>query len=257
MVLEDAVSDLTDTDEARDGRTRSSESIVSQVEAPPSASQVYHAALADSSTLDDVLAGVEADKGSQGLVVDRIVIRRKPRAYLPEEQLDTMDHQKHLRYRNPSVHSIEGGGDDSTQPHGKTPGSDAQLPQEPRTLEPEDPAAEAAETPGKTQVDCDHDLQRLENSLDSDLACEHGMLEVQSPERHLSLHALNPCPTFVRRHTRSLLPRRSVSGDKQPFAVLKHRGAMSSPELPSSTPTKARARLQRRVGPKQSQAKLG
>ncbi len=207
LVLEDAVPDVADTEDHRDdggSRNRSSESTVTHFEAPPSASQMYHAALADNSTLDDVLAAFEADDGAPGIVVDRIVICGKPRAHLPAERLDTMDQQKRLRYCNPSVHSAEGEESHSAQLHGATPGSDAQLSPQPRTLEPESPAAEATATAVRTQADCNDDLQRLEDSSVSDLACEHEILEVQSGERHLGLHALNPCPNIrPAAHTKS------------------------------------------------------
>ena len=248
--------DITHTEEAEDdrrSRARCSESTVSQIEAPASASQLYHATLIDNSTLDNILAAFEADEGTGGIVVDRILIRHGVRDHL---RLDVTDQQKRLRYRNPSTRNISGGADLPRQTYGNPPGSDAQPSPHPRTSEPETPSPETARTLVRTQADCNDNLRRNENSPDSNMTCEHGTPNIQSPERHLSLHTLNRCPKFVRRHAQSLLPRRSVSGDKQPLAVLKQKGAKSSPELPSSTPTKPRARLQRRVAPKQSQAKI-
>lgn len=219
-----------------------------QLEAPASASQIYHAALLNGSTLDDILAAFEGDQGDRGVVFDRIVIRRGPKAYLSTDQLEAMDRYKQQRYRSLSINSTNG-----VAVH---PGTIPAAPTQVTEPQPSDTATgKAIGARVRVQADCtpaDHE----ESSPDFHSPCHHHHRpsDCHSPSRNVSSDTVKHCPTFVRRHTQSLLPKRSMSADKTSLSMLRERGAMSTPTLPSSTPTK-RAKLQRRVRPKATPTK--
>jgi hypothetical protein len=60
-------------------RDETSDTTVDSIIAPASASQVYHAALLSSSTLDNILAAFENDQRQRRVVVDQILVHRKPK----------------------------------------------------------------------------------------------------------------------------------------------------------------------------------
>ncbi|EXJ70970.1 uncharacterized protein A1O5_05963 [Cladophialophora psammophila CBS 110553] len=233
---------------------QSTESTDSPLEAPASASQIYHAALLSGGTLDDMLATFETDGDSQAVGFNRVVIRRDPKACLSVEQLDAMSQWKRQRCRTPSVRSTP----EAVLGAGKAGGyfpSRAVLSGPRNFQQPRMPDRQASVRRVQLQGEPQADNQLPKNSPGSPTSTRTCHLpETPQPDGHGDSSALDRCPTFVRRHAQSRLPRRSVTGDKRALARLKERGAMSTPVLPVSplTPPPKRVRLQRRVRPKAS-----
>jgi hypothetical protein len=156
-----------------------------------------------------------------------------------------MDQYKRQRYRSASIHSTADG-----VVHDNAPNTVAQPPLQIDLPSPETENRNADTRRLEDTVEHEDVHQIPQSSSDSHLLDEHPSAD-QTPDGHMNL-TLNRCPTFLRRQAQSLLPRRSISAGKQSLALLKERGAMSTPMLPSSAPTRHRARLQRRARPKPS-----
>ena len=251
--LLDAIPDNTMTEEIKDtGRVRDHETdcTESQDEAPASATQLYHAALVSSSTLDNVLAAFEADEGDSGIIIDRFLIRRNAKVFSSGDQLNATDRYKQRRYRSHSIHSLTERVDALSKLDEDSPGSPAQPSPQTNPGRPGTPDQKANAGRTLLQPEGDKNDEQSESSPDSHVLRDNRLTVVRSPDRHVSLGTLNRCPTFIRRQAQSLLPIRPVSKDKTSLAMLKERGAMSTPQLSSPTPSK-RARLQRRIRPQQ------
>jgi hypothetical protein len=154
--------------------------------------------------------------------------------------------------RDPGFPKAESGSADPETIHGHT--------QEPLTRTvPQTEPQQAAKleigtkgTPLRSEAQCEDN--QVEGSPDSPVAFVHHILDGQVRHRNVSLDTLNRCPTFVRRHAPSLIPK-ALTGQTSSLAMLNERGTMSTPVLSSSTPTKQRARLQRRIKPKPTSPK--
>ncbi|OCT46116.1 FACT complex subunit pob3 [Cladophialophora carrionii] len=133
---------IEDAKDERSVRDPSPDPTDTQVAAPASASQIYHAALLNSRTLDEILAAFEADEPHRGIVVDRILIRRNPKAYLSAEHLDATEQYKRQRYRSASIHSTADGAAHPGVAQDSAPNSAVQPsmqiePQRPETPDPD------------------------------------------------------------------------------------------------------------------------
>ncbi|KIW94795.1 uncharacterized protein Z519_04772 [Cladophialophora bantiana CBS 173.52] len=238
-----------DEDSAGD---QSAESTGSPLKAPASASQIYHAALLSGSTLDDMLAAFETDGDSRTVGFNRVVIRRDPKACLSVEQLDAMSQWKRQRYRTSSVRStseaVLGAGKAGESFPSRVIHSGPRDCQQPK-MPDRQASVRRVQLQGEPQAD--NPLPKNNPGSPTSTRTCHPP-ETPQPDGHVNSSALDRCPTFVRRHAQSRLPRRSVTGDKRALAMLKERGAMSTPVLPVSPPTlpPKRLRLQRRVRPK-------
>jgi hypothetical protein len=254
VALLDTVPDEAVPKETKDERSirdQSLESTESRIEAPASASQIYHAALLNNRTFDDLLAAFQEDEGNRGIVVDQILVRRNPKTHLSAEWLDAMDRGQ--RYRSLGTHSATEGAVQSAMIHETSSGSPTKSTPQRHPRQPESQEKNVKSSPSSAQANNEDKHREPQDNPDSHTTCEHPGFDAEPRDRTVSLQTLNRCPTFVRRHAQSLLPKRLTSGDKHSLAMLKERGAMSTPVLSSPTPTKQRARLQRKV---ETKAKL-
>ncbi|OQU95909.1 hypothetical protein CLAIMM_02065 [Cladophialophora immunda] len=223
------------------------ESTDSALEAPASASQIYHAALLSSSTLDELLAAFEADRDNRVMGSDHLVIRRGRDAWLSAGSLDVTGRRGRQQYRTLSVRSTPEAVLAAGKAHESLCGRGAHsCPREFQLQKTPDRRANACQTQFQSDNQSPKNSPELHTS-----PCTRDLPEARQPDGELDAGGLDRCPTFVRRHAQSRLPKRSMTGDKQAFAMLKERGAVSTPELPVSPPTPTkRVRLQRRVRPR-------
>ncbi|EXJ54104.1 hypothetical protein A1O7_09441 [Cladophialophora yegresii CBS 114405] len=161
-----------------------------------------------------------------------------------------MDQYKRQRYRSASIHSTADGVVHHSSAQDSAPDTDVQSSMQIEPHRPETPDSDADAGRLEDPAENENVHQAQQSSPDSHLSHEHHDAD-QSPDCHIN-SPLNRCPTFVRRQAQSLLPRRSISAGKQSPTLSKEQGAMtqgamSTPTLPSSPPTRKRARLQRRV----------
>ncbi|OAG45480.1 hypothetical protein AYO21_00115 [Fonsecaea monophora] len=249
----DSGDQSNDEESMRDGVIGS---IDSALEAPASASQVYHAALLSNGTLDEILAAFEVDKDNPAMGYDGVVIRRGRNACLAARSHHALIHCQGQPYRTLSLQS---------SPEEVHTAERAHAPSRSRDVNPCPRGIQLPKTPerllnvcGKqAQSELQRDDQLPKDSPESHVAaCTRDFPEVRQADEDVDFAALDRCPTFVRRHAQSRLPRRLVTGDKQALAMLKDRGAVSTPELVVSPPTPTkRGRLQRRVRPRKNVVK--
>ncbi|KAH0842266.1 hypothetical protein FOPE_07602 [Fonsecaea pedrosoi] len=249
----DSGDQSNDEESMRDGVIGS---IDSALEAPASASQVYHAALLSNGTLDEILAAFEVDKDNPAMGYDGVVIRRGRNACLAARSHHALIHCQGQPYRTLSLQS---------SPEEVHTAERAHAPSRSRDVNPCPRGIQLPKTPerllnvcGKqAQSELQRDDQLPKDSPESHVAaCTRDFPEVRQADEDVDFAALDRCPTFVRRHAQSRLPRRLVTGDKQALAMLKDRGAVSTPELVVSPPTPTKCgRLQRRVRPRKNVVK--
>ncbi|KIX97623.1 uncharacterized protein Z520_06401 [Fonsecaea multimorphosa CBS 102226] len=225
----------------------------STLEAPVSASQIYHAALLSNSTLDDLLAAFEADRDNQAMGGSRVRIGHGRNAYLSAVPRDAAGQIKPQQYRSLSIRSTP----EAVLAAGKAdePFRSRDIQSSPQDFQPPkspDKRANACLVQDQGEVQEGHESPKNSPELHTSIYTRY-LPEVQQPDGGLDALALDRCPTFVRRQAQSRLPRRSESKDKQALAMLKARGAVSTPELTASPPTPTkRVRLQRRVRPRKN-----
>lgn len=235
----------------------------SSLEAPASASQIYHAALLNGSTLDDILAAFEADHKAKAIAKDALNICRTPKQSSHPEHEASAEKKKGHRYQSSSLQAtpermlwprktiepsspcrpVQTATEDIKEQRPQTPVRDVEKPR----------LKVMVEAGGENQVVSEVSKGGLGSPIS---CCEPKDPETQSQEKRPALATskstttLRRCPTFVRRHTqpqtRRPVPRRTTSADKSSLTVLQDRGTMSTPALPLGSPTK-RARLQRKI----------
>jgi hypothetical protein len=223
------------------------ESIDAPLQAPASASQIYHAALINGSTLDDILAAFEAEE-------NRAVSEFEPPdvhqslgpgpAQSPQQQSPSNQYKGH-RHQFSSIQTTP---ERMLMAPKNTEGPTDEPVQTGRDESPRRLQSPRKDEPRVTVIvhGENHDPV-LECSPKSSALCS-----IQQPaarqdrDNRASTADLKRCPTFVRRQTQAHVSKRSSSGDRHSLGVLHDRGTVSSPALVLGSPTK-RARLQRRV----------
>jgi hypothetical protein len=212
-----------------------------QPEAPASASEIYHAALVNGSTLDHILAAFETEEDvseAEGSCVDM-----SPNS----ASRPTVDQQE--RDAESDKHQYEATGIQAT-PEKTTTSEEAE---ESTDSQPVVTGKENIQQQRKVSTRDVEAEQRGAFANDEDAhmgqapSCtEHVSFETGGRQKRESSANFRRCPTFVRRHAQTHIPRGSVSGERHSLAVLHDRATMSSPVLGLSSPTK-RARSQRKV----------
>lgn len=221
-----------------------SESTETTIEAPASASQIYHAALLNGNTLDNILAAFETGSPVSSVRTEHAIIEQSSDPNRDNDERLTGPFIRH-RYRNSSARSktqevaVSKAADNSMTSSVETCHIIQHRPQTPCQNSCEGREGASAETPcnrGSAQSQ----THRVSPQQKHDFSKEKsGNQQTNSPEA-------GHCATFTRRHSHSPMCKRPLSGERRSFAVLQEQGTMSSPALSSNSPTK-RARLQRRV----------
>lgn len=222
-------------------KVRGSGSTDPAIEAPASASQIYHAALLNGNTLDYILAAFETSTPDSSTQAEHVITQQDPMPSRDNNERLTGPFKRH-RYRDSSLHS-------QTHEAAFTQTLDDSLIclPEPRKVGQHLPQTPCFESPGKGMMESpckQSDAQNQTRSVSSHH--EYDFFKDQFEHKRTTSTEVGQCPTFMRRHNHSAIPKRRFSGDRKSLAALQERGTMSSPVLSSSSPTK-RARLQRRV----------
>ncbi len=217
-----------------------------QPEVSASASEVYHAALVNGTTLDDILAAFEAEEDvseAEGSYMDvSSNSASKPIVDQQERDVELDTHQ----YEEVSIQAIPekkiapeeaeestvsqpvATGKENFQQQRKIPTKDVEAAH--RGVFANDEDAHMGQAPSCYRTSC----------------TDHVNFDTGGRQKRESSANFKRCPTFVRRHAQTHIPRGSVSSERHSLAVLHDRAMMSSPALGLSSPTK-RARLQRKV----------
>lgn len=212
------------------------------IDAPASASQIYHAALLNGTTLDDILAVFETPQ-SPGLD-EHIFLDKGASPYTTHEERLTGPFIRR-RYQNVSIHAIS----DRIQTPTKLLGNHAAL--SPRCNREVDTDRDHAQSqsPDESQSEriTAHPGEVILVSGQSPIESDRGRDCFQQDVQEVTSPAdIDRCPTFARRHRHSVIRKRSLSAHKPPLGLLQDRATVSSPVLAPTSPSK-RARLQRRV----------
>ncbi|EXJ91199.1 hypothetical protein A1O1_04308 [Capronia coronata CBS 617.96] len=221
-----------------------------QPESSASASEIYHAALHNGSTLDDILAAFERSKKAGAARTDRFVIGQDLVAVTEREDADPRSPPNQPPERGYRTSSIQ------TTPERMLSGDEPVILHDCSTREDINDDMDAATPPipvnktEQSQKKVELELERTQSNENNvatptSHAWHHTSAE-QSGEKRVKSTARKRCPTFVRRQTQAACPEKHVSGEKRSLTVLQERATRSSPTLAIDSPTK-RARLQRKV----------
>jgi len=228
----DSAIDVQSVDEST-SKALGSEPTDPSAKAPASASQIYHAALLNGNTLDDILAAFETTTPGSSILAEQPVVAQSPPISDDNDDRLTGPFKRH-HYRNSSVRS---------------------KPQEATFAHILNNTTSCS--PDTSQASCEGHAKRPDESLClSPITRGHAhsassprgydLFKEQVEHNRAAWTEVGPCPTYMRRHNHSAIPKRPLSGDRKSLALLQETGTVSSPTLSSSSPTK-RARLQRRV----------
>lgn len=222
----------------------SSEATESTTEAPASASQIYHAALLNGSTLDNILAAFETDTPASPNQFEHVIREQSPISNRDHDERLTGPFKRH-RYRVSSVRS-KTQETPIAQALDSSPIFSAEACQIVHHL-PKTPYQNFCESQEDVLMEspCSHEAAQCQTPIVSS-PHEHDHCKEQIEHQETTSPEVRHCPTFIRRHNHSSICKRPLSGERTSLTVLQERGTMSSPGLSTSSPTK-RARLQRRV----------
>ncbi|KEF63861.1 uncharacterized protein A1O9_01839 [Exophiala aquamarina CBS 119918] len=205
----------------------------SSAKAPASASQIYHAALLNGNTLDDILAAFETNTPGSSIRAEHAVVTQSPIISRDNEERLTGPF-KRRHYRDASLRS-------KTQETTFAQISDSSLIS---SLEP-CPVFYGSEVKAVTESPSTSPRSQCQTRSVSSPHAYDAFKEQDENKLAISTESTQ-CPTYMRRHNHSAGPKRPLSGDRKSLALLQETGTMSSPALSSSSPTR-RAKLQRRV----------
>lgn len=228
----DSAIDVQSVDESPP-KVVGNESTDSSAKAPASASQIYHAALLNGNTLDDILAAFETNTPASSIRAEQIIVTQSPPTSRDNEEGLTGPFKRH-HYRDSSIRS-------------KTQESTfAQMLNSTVICSPESSQDSCeSQVKGRMESPCTSPIAR---SQAHSAPSPHGydLFKEQVEQKRTASTEVRQCPTYMRRHNHSATPKRPLSEDRKSLALLQETGTMSSPTLSLSSPTK-RARLQRRV----------
>jgi hypothetical protein len=216
-----------------------------EVDDPSNSSRMYHAALMNENSLDDLLQVFEAPESERAGVIRRVLLYGGPHTHFSDEQLQKLEMIKLQRNNASSANS--GGAAHLTwedAPHrvGRPSTASRHIPgehsQKPESLKSPEVEPSRSQKSGLTS--------KSSPSLSMANGQSSSIPEGAPVDQNASSTAMNPCPTFARRHNQS---RRKSSVGKPPFMVPS--GATSTTSLSSPR----RARLQRRNDPRRVQSK--
>lgn len=197
------------------------------LDAPASASEIYHAALLNGDTLDDILAAFEDHAPTLPQPTDQIEAQESPVCTRNEDDCLTGPFRRRSYRRSSTQITPERVPDNDL----RTPATAIKDAEQHMTL--------AAKTPLERPTPnwpCEEDKPPAVSCVPSNHSQEEACGQ---PIKH--------CPTFERRHhLYSNGSKRPLSVDRHPLGYLHDRGMLSTPALATTSPTK-RARLQRRV----------
>jgi hypothetical protein len=240
-------SDTESNNTCSNGHSSSHHTDTSQAEAgdPANGSQMYHAALMNGKSLDDLLQVFDLPETERAGVLERVLLYGGPHTHFSAEQLQKLEMIKWQRNHEATTN----------------PGGAAHLTWEDTPHITAGPSAESADHPGQPaqkpesmEAAAVKQSQSPNSGFTSKSTPCLPTANTQTPsfqqavpaEQNASFTALNPCPTFTRRQNQS---RRKSSAGKAPFMVPS--GATSTTTLASPK----RARLQRRNDPRRVQSK--
>ncbi|KAI1625431.1 hypothetical protein EDD37DRAFT_629554 [Exophiala viscosa] len=222
------------------------DSIDLQDEASERASQVYHAALLNGNTLDDILAAFEAEEIASRMKTIRLACPESPS---PPQDRDQQDGSiEHKGYHHHSS-SIQIAPEKMLMQQKCAEDRVSQLAQT-----HEENLEEQSQTPDKeigsraitVVIGQENDIPTQPKSFHDLTTGSDDQNDDQEKNKRESLTDLKRCPTFVRRHNPSRISKSSLGGDRHSLAVLQERDTRSSPALGPGSPTK-RAGMQRRL----------
>lgn len=211
-------------------------------EGPGSASQIYHTALLNGNTLDDILAAFEAEEIASRLKTVRLARPESPIPHQDQEHQEMSTEHKGHHHHNSSI-QITPERMLMQQKDGQDNICQAQTNEETLQQQSQTPAQQ---TEDRATVVATGQENMRQNVLNYPATCSDRHDADQENDKRASLTDLKRCPTFVRRHNQSRVSKGSISGDRHSLAVLHERDAMSSPAVGLGSPTK-RAKVQRRV----------
>ncbi len=249
-LLEDAPGSAIDVQskDADDLKDADTESTDSQLEVPASASQIYHAALVNGNTLDDILAAFEADEKIVAARNEHLIVHKRPA--MPDQVIEQPvlpEPCKRHRYRSSSIQTTPERMLSTPKINENPPEPPLECEKDDATKEPRTPLRNTRDSLVRVMVDSGGENQITRSSPGSSVSCAaHDVSAAQGRDKRATSVALKRCPTFARRHNPPRPSGRSLSGEKRSLMALQERGTMSSPALPLGSPTK-RARLQRKV----------
>jgi hypothetical protein len=217
----------------------------SEADDPANGSQMYHAALMNGKSLDDLLQVFDLPETERAGVIERVLLYGGPHTHFSAEQLQKLEMIKWQR-----SHAVT-----------TNPGGAAHLTWEDTPHINAGPSAESADHPGQP-------AQKLESTeaaaVKQSQSSNPGFASKSTPclptantrtpslrqavstEHNANSTALNPCPTFIRRQNQS---RRKSSAGKAPFMIPSGATSTTTLALPK------RAKLQRRNDPRRVQSK--
>ncbi|KIX03980.1 uncharacterized protein Z518_07533 [Rhinocladiella mackenziei CBS 650.93] len=247
LPLSDAAPDSAiDVQSEHDGPLRlcNPDSPDSQLDVPASTSQIYHAALLNGSTLDNILAAFETDRTLAAPRREPVPSHQSPVPVSNNEREAMLDLCRGHHRRSSSIQTTP---ERMLMPPKATENSascPARISKEHIQKEPKTPIQKSNEPQVKVRLNDEGEDPAIRSSAGSSASC-HGRHASGGPSRDKCVNSttLKRCPTFVRRQTQSRLQTRP---DRQSLAVLEERGAMTSPALGLGSPTK-HARLRRKV----------
>ncbi|KIV91866.1 hypothetical protein PV10_06357 [Exophiala mesophila] len=197
------------------------------IDAPASASEIYHAALLNGDTLDDILAAFGDRPPSLPQSTDLTEAQGSPQSARNNDDCLTGPFRRRS-YRRSITHITP---ERNTDNEVRTPATTIKDTERHVTLSAKSPVEKPA-----PEWPCEENKPPAVSCVPSG-----------HPQEEACGHPIKHCPTFERRHhLYSNGSKRPLSVDRHPLGYLQDRGMMSTPALASTSPTK-RARLQRRV----------
>lgn len=219
----------------------------SPIEAPASASQIYHAALLNGNTLDDILAAFEAEEHKAVFRSEHILLHPNPKSPVSDDQQACLSQHEAHRYYNTSIQATP----ERMLTRQKIIESPVCCPEEADSInsqnQPKTPPKKASNSQVHVGFGRENEVQRLQTNPALSPSClEHRVADVQASDKGVCSSPPKRCATFVHRHNQTRMGSRSLSSDKHSLGALQDRGTMSTPALGFGSPTK-RAKLQRKV----------
>ncbi|KAL2392290.1 hypothetical protein ABEF95_010563 [Exophiala dermatitidis] len=222
----------------------------SRCEESANASQIYHAALLNGSTLDDILAALEKNKATRQVQAQHITTHPGEGDNLESRTDDREMLREQVEARHYRASSIQKTPERMLVPKDGCERSPCSVReefntgsrQELQTPENEAPSAQKVVAAGLENSS----LASWTKSLPAASQSRVQVPQRQNQRKRVSSVATKRCPTFMRRQNQGDLPARSTSTDKGSLAPLHGRTAKSSPALSLTSPTK-RSKLQRKV----------
>ncbi|KAK5034724.1 hypothetical protein LTR13_006380 [Exophiala sideris] len=215
-------------------------------DAPDSAIDVYHAALLNGNTLDDILAAFEAEEIASRIKVIRSACPESPTSSQEQKQQDGSNEHKGHHHHNSSIQitpekMLMQQKDAENCAFQLTQTNEENL--EERSQMADNEIGRRAIT---TVVDQENERQTMPKSFHDLTTGSDDHNADHEKDKRASLTDLKRCPTFVRRQNQSRISRSSIGGDRHSLAVLQERDTKPSPASGPGSPTK-RAGMQRRL----------